>query len=133
MVKILLILLGSVSLLLGLVGIVIPGLPTTPFLLLAAALYFSGSQRLYEALLRNRILGGYIRDFRERKALPLLTKVSSIGIMWAMIILSTIFLIKGLPARVVVASLGAVGSVVMLCIPTYRSDDKRGRECGKHP
>ncbi len=124
MVKILFITLGSVSLALGLIGIIIPGLPTTPFLLLAAALYFSSSKKLYDALMGNRILGGYIRSFRERKAIPLKTKIGSILIMWSMIILSTVFLISGLPVRVTVVFLGIVGTAVMLFIPTYRSDQK---------
>ena len=66
------IILGTVSLALGIIGIFLPLLPTTPFLLLTAALYFRGSPRLYQWLLNHKCLGPYIRSFRENKAIPLL-------------------------------------------------------------
>ena len=61
----LLMVLGSVALALGVAGIFLPLLPTTPFLLLAAALYFRSSPQLYEWLLSHKHLGPYIRNFRE--------------------------------------------------------------------
>ena len=64
------IILGTVSLALGIIGIFLPLLPTTPFLLLTAALYFRGSPRLYQWLLNHKCLGPYIRSFRENKAIP---------------------------------------------------------------
>ena len=67
MLKILLIAIGSFFLILGFIGILIPGLPTTPFLLLSAACYFRSSDRLYSWLLNHKIFGKYIRNFREIK------------------------------------------------------------------
>jgi uncharacterized membrane protein YbaN (DUF454 family) len=80
--KYLYILLGSVALGLGVVGAFLPLLPTTPFLLLAAALYFRGSPRLYEWLLSHKHLGPYIRNFRENKAIPFRVKVVSVAMVW---------------------------------------------------
>ena len=82
-VKTLFILLGAVSLLLGLVGIFVPLLPTTPFLLLAAALWVRSSPRLYDWLLAHRRLGPYIRQFRENRAIPLRAKIYSVTLLWA--------------------------------------------------
>lgn len=65
------IILGTISLGLGILGIFLPLLPTTPFLLLTAALYFKGSPRLYQWLLNHKYFGTYIRNFRENKAIPL--------------------------------------------------------------
>ena len=76
------IILGTVSLALGIIGIFLPLLPTTPFLLLTAALYFRGSPRLYQWLLNHKCLGPYIRNFRENRAIPLRAKVVSIALMW---------------------------------------------------
>ena len=73
--KTLYIVLGSISLALGILGIFLPLLPTTPFLLLTAALYFKGSPRLYNWLLNHRHFGPYIRNFRENKAMPQCYKV----------------------------------------------------------
>ena len=80
--KTLCIILGSISLALGILGIFLPLLPTTPFLLLTAALYFKGSPRLYNWLLNHRHFGPYIRNFRENKAIPLRAKVISLVLMW---------------------------------------------------
>ncbi len=74
---------GSVCVGLGVAGIFLPLLPTTPFLLLAAALYVRSSPRLYARLLSNRWLGGYIRNFRENRAIPLRAKIVSLVVMWS--------------------------------------------------
>ena len=81
--RILLAILGSVSLALGIMGIFLPVLPTTPFLLLSAALYMRSSQRLYEWLMSHKHLGPYIKNFREHKALPLRVKIVSVTMVWA--------------------------------------------------
>ena len=72
--KTLLAALGGLCLVLGVVGIFVPLLPTTPFLLLAAALWMRSSPRLHDWLLSHGRLGGYIRDFREKRAIPLHAK-----------------------------------------------------------
>lgn len=74
--------LGSVSLVLGIIGIFVPMLPTTPFLLLTAALYFRSSPRLYAWLMNHPRLGTYIRNFRENKAIPLRVKIISVTLVW---------------------------------------------------
>lgn len=73
---------------LGVLGMFLPVLPTTPFLLLAAALYCKGSPKLYHWLLDNKYLGEYIRNFREYKAIPLRAKIVSVTLLWATILLS---------------------------------------------
>ena len=80
--KTLCIILGSISLALGILGIFLPLLPTTPFLLLTAALYFKGSPRLYNWLLNHRHFGPYIRNFRENRAIPLQAKIVSVSLIW---------------------------------------------------
>lgn len=75
-------LLGFASLACGLVGIVVPLLPTTPFLLLAAALFFRSSPRAYHWLLHHRYLGPYIRNFRENRSIPLRAKVIALSLLW---------------------------------------------------
>ena len=80
--KWMLMILGSVSLGLGILGIILPILPTTPFLLLAAALYFRSSPRLYAWLLSRPRLGRYILQFREHRAMPLRAKLVSVALVW---------------------------------------------------
>ena len=73
---------GTISLILGIIGIFLPLLPTTPFLLLTAAMYFRGSPRLYHWLIRQKYLGSYIRNFHEHKAIPLHAKIISVSFIW---------------------------------------------------
>ena len=74
--------LGCLSFVLGVVGIFVPLLPTTPFLLLSAALWVRSSPRLYDWLLAHPCLGGYVRNFRENRAIPLRAKIVSLTLMW---------------------------------------------------
>lgn len=80
--KPLLAVLGGLCLALGAVGIFVPLLPTTPFLLLAAALWTRSSPRLHGWLLAHGRLGAYIRDFREKRAIPLHAKIVSVTLLW---------------------------------------------------
>ena len=82
LMKYLLIILGSICLALGVIGIFLPLLPTTPFLLLSAALYVRSSDKLYQWLIHQKYLGEYIRNFREHKAIPLRAKIISITMVW---------------------------------------------------
>ena len=77
------ILFGWTMLALGVVGISVPLLPTTPFLLLAAWAFFRSSPRLYDRLLTHPCLGTYIRNFREYRAIPLRAKIVSVTLIWA--------------------------------------------------
>jgi hypothetical protein len=84
--------LGFMSLALAIIGIFIPLLPTTPFLLLSATLFFRGSPKFYNWLTHHKIFGEYIRNFREHKAIPLYTKIFAVATLWV-VILSTAFIV----------------------------------------
>ena len=79
---------GWLSVLLGVIGIFVPVLPTTPFLLLAAACFVRSSRRFYLWLVNHKHLGPWIRDYLEGNGIPLKGKVYAIGLMWASIGLS---------------------------------------------
>jgi uncharacterized membrane protein YbaN (DUF454 family) len=121
--KIILIVLGTLSLIIGMIGIFVPGLPTTAFLLLTAALYMRSSDKLYQKLLANKILGPYITDFQVNKGMTRRTKLQAIGTMWFMIAVSSFFLIEPLNIKLIVISLGIIGTIVMGFI--VRTVDKR--------
>lgn len=92
--KILYITVGTISLILGAIGIFIPLLPTTPFWLLTCWCYIHGSKKMYDYVMSNRYFGGYIRDYVEHKAIPIRTKVSALSLMWLSTILTSLFLIE---------------------------------------
>jgi hypothetical protein len=114
-----LIFLGTVSLCIGVIGIFIPGLPTTPFLLLTAVLYFRSSDRLYQTLITNKHIGSYILRFRTDKGMKWGLKLYSVIIMWIMIVASCLFLITSGSLKLFVLVMGLIGTIVMLfIIPT---------------
>ena len=94
--KYLLIILGSICLALGVIGIFLPLLPTTPFLLLSAALYVRSSEKLYQWLIHQKYLGTYIRNFCEHKAIPLRAKIFSISMVWITLTYCIIMIIEAL-------------------------------------
>jgi uncharacterized membrane protein YbaN (DUF454 family) len=117
--KAILICLGTISLCVGAIGIFIPGLPTTPFLLLAATLYVRSSDRLYHALITNKHIGSYILKFRTDKGMKKGLKLYSVIIMWIMIIASCLIFITSGSFKLFVLFLGIIGTIVMLFfIPT---------------
>ena len=98
--KYLLIAIGTLSVALGLLGIFLPILPTTPFLLLAAACYIRSSERFYCWLINNRWLGEYIKNYREKKGIPQRAKIYTISLLWITILASAIFFVDILAIRI---------------------------------
>ena len=120
MMKYILILLGSFFLGLGFIGLIVPGLPTTPFLLLAAGCYVKSSDRLYSWLLDHKLFGKYIHNFRETRSISVRIKSVSVVVMWIMIGLSISIFIKIISVKIIIALLGVIGTLVILLIPTSR-------------
>jgi uncharacterized membrane protein YbaN (DUF454 family) len=92
---------GTLSMALGIIGIFVPVLPTTPFLLLAAACYIRGSPKLYSWLLNNRFLGAYIRDYMQGKGMSLKVKIITLVLLWVTIGLSAAFAVQNVVVRIV--------------------------------
>jgi uncharacterized membrane protein YbaN (DUF454 family) len=76
---------GMLAMALGIIGIFVPLLPTTPFLLLAASCFVRSSDRSYRWLINHPWFGSYIRNYREHRAIPLRTKVTAVAVLWSMI------------------------------------------------
>jgi uncharacterized membrane protein YbaN (DUF454 family) len=73
---------GWIALVLGLIGIPLPVLPTTPFLLLAAACFLRSSPRFHQWLVNHRLLGNYLRFYLDGRGLPRRAKVGTITLLW---------------------------------------------------
>lgn len=115
------ILLGTLSLILGIIGIIVPGLPATPFLLLTAWLYLRGSDKLYHRLLKHKHLGKYIDDFRSGKGMTMWFKLGSLLLMVIMVTISCLFLLNAFWLKSLVVGSALLGAVVMLfVIPTQK-------------
>jgi uncharacterized membrane protein YbaN (DUF454 family) len=88
--RILLLVVGFISLALGIVGVLLPVLPTTPFLLLSAACFANSSEKFYNWLLNNKIFGTYIRDYREGKGVCRKHKLAGMVAVWITISISVL-------------------------------------------
>lgn len=117
-----LIMLGSLSVVLGAIGIFLPLLPTTPFLLLAAACFIRSSEKLYQQLISNRWFGKYLRNYREGKGVPIVTKVIGISVLWITIALSAIYATNLLAVRIVLLLIAVGVTVHLVLLPTYRPE-----------
>jgi uncharacterized membrane protein YbaN (DUF454 family) len=122
-VKTLYIVLGTLSLILGIIGIIVPGLPATPFLLLTAWLYLRGSDRLYHKLLKHKHLGKYIDDFRSGKGMTLPFKLGSLLLMVVMVTISCLYLLEAYWLKSLVVGSALLGAAVMIfVIPTQKAN-----------
>ncbi len=115
---------GLIAVGLGALGVVLPGLPTTPFILLASWLFYRSSPKLQEWLLASW-LGKYIRNYHRRGGMTVTQKVGALGMMIVMVSLSTfVFIPAGSVARIIVPVAGAIGClVVIFVVPNAKQDD----------
>ena len=109
---------GTFFVVLGIIGIFLPLLPTTTFLLLAAACYAKSSKRLNNWLLNNKWFGNYIKNYREGKGVPLKVKVLSISFLWITIVFSAIFIVINLYIRIILIIIAIGVTIHILSIRT---------------
>ena len=128
---------GTVSLVAGVIGVFVPILPTTPFLLLAAACYIRSSEQLYHWLLDHRHLGRYVSDFVSGAGVPFRAKVIALSLMWVTTTMTSVFFITrfGVSVWTVGHAVGlaciaaGVHYYIGFHLPT-RTPDAKGRERG---
>jgi hypothetical protein len=118
---------GFICLGLGSVGIVLPILPTTPFLLAAAACFCKSSTRMYNWLLGNKWFGEYIRNYKEGRGLAMKTKITALTVLWVTIGISTVFFLNRLlppqlvlPMQIIMVAIAVGVSIHILRLPTYK-------------
>ncbi len=112
MKRVIFISIGFISLTLGILGLFLPILPTTPFLLLSAFLFSKSSDGLYYKLINHPKLGPYIIDFQENKSIPLRIKIISVTTLWTTILLSIIFALKNQQIGQILLLIIAIGVTI---------------------
>lgn len=113
---------GSLFLFLGIIGIIIPLLPTTPFLLLSAACYLRSSKRIYHWLLNHKWLGIIIKNYYEGKGLPLKFKVFTIILLWVTITTSIVYFVSLYWVKILLLIIAVLVSTHILTIKTVKSN-----------
>ena len=127
----LLIVAGTIATAIGIIGIFVPILPTTPFLLLAAACYLRSSQKFYHWLLNNRLFGAYVRNYLQGKGMPRKIKVFTILLLWTTITCSIVFAVQSLIIRVVLLVIAVGVSVHIVLIKTTPKNESQKRVSDK--
>jgi hypothetical protein len=109
---------GWTALGIGVVGIVVPVLPTVPFLLLAAACFLRSSERLHRWLVTHPVFGHHIDDYLAGRGLRPRVKVTALLTLWASILVSAFLFVPLLWADAVMVAVAAAVSVYILRLPT---------------
>ena len=126
--RILLLVLGTISVVAGVVGIILPLVPTTPFLLLAAWCFARSSERFYRLLLSNRWLGPYIRNYRDGRGMSLRAKISTLVLLWIAIIIGAGFVAPVLWLRLVMVGIAMGVTTFLLRLPTCADEESPDQE-----
>ncbi|MBS4035453.1 MAG: YbaN family protein [Ignavibacterium sp.] len=102
----------------GVIGIFLPILPTTIFLILASACFMKSSLKANEWLKNNRFLGAYLRNYQDKTGLSITAKVLNISVLWLSISLSAYFLTDELYIRILLLAIAIGVTIHLLMIKT---------------
>ena len=117
---------GTVCLFLAAVGVFLPILPTTPFLLLSAAFYLRSSERMHAWLYENKYFGEYLRNYRDGRGIPLATKLVVAAMLWTAISYSILFISTHWAVSILLAMIAVAVSIHILQIPTLENELNAG-------
>ena len=121
MTKVLFNILGSFFLFIGILGIILPLLPATPFLLLSSACYVRGSDRLHNWLMGNKYLGPYIVNIRDKRGMPVRAKIITVIVLWASLLIS-VFRVHSFVLKPLLFVVGIGVTTLILKLKTLESD-----------
>jgi hypothetical protein len=113
---------GTLSVALGAVGMFLPLLPTTPFLLLGAFCFSRSSDRFYRRLLDNRVCGPYITNYRERGGITLRQKVMALSILWLSIVNTAWFVAPPLWAKLALFLVASAVTIYLVRLKTVLTE-----------
>ncbi len=115
--------LGFASMVLGLIGIPVPGLPTTPLMILAAACFAKSSQRFYDWIINNRLFGSHVKNYREGNGIPKRSKPTILATMWVFVLFAVLIAIPDdvLISKVATVFLAIIGTIFILRIPNVEN------------
>jgi uncharacterized membrane protein YbaN (DUF454 family) len=112
------IIVGTLALAIGIIGIFLPVVPTTPLVLLSAACYLRGSEKLHRWILSNPRFGEIIENYESGKGLKRSIKIKAIGLMWIMILISAFYFVDSLIARIAMILISSLVTIYLIRLPT---------------
>jgi len=111
---------GTIFIVLGGVGMFLPILPTTPFLLLSLACYYQSSKRMHNWMLNNKWFGSYLRNYTEGKGISLKAKLFTTALLWMLIIYSAVFVANNLIVQIALISIAIGVTIHLIKLPTLK-------------
>jgi len=103
---------------LAIIGAILPLVPTTPFLLIAATCFYKSSARFYNWLMNNHVFGKYIRDYKEKKGIPIKVKLLTLLFLWASILVSAFILVPILWVQILLIGIAIAVTIHIALIKT---------------
>lgn len=127
--RVVLVMLGILLVGMAYLGVLLPGLPTTPFLIAASFCFIRSSPRLHRWLRRSPIIGRILYDWEVHRGIRRSVKVFAIGLVVTVVTCSIVFSNLPIWVKVLIGCLAAAGITVILCVPTVpRSNEKTSHE-----
>lgn len=117
-IKFFYVVIGTISLILGVIGLVLPILPTTPFLLLSAWCYYRGSPRFHDWLINHPYLGPIVQEYSDGKGMRKESKLKAIALTWMAVLLTAVFILTSLQVRALIIGIACIGTFVILRLKT---------------
>lgn len=111
---------GWLSVVLGVIGIFLPLLPTTPFLLLATACFMRSSTRFYQWLINHRYLGRYVVYYMNGRGIPLRAKIYTLTLMWITLATTAFLFVPLLLVRIILLVIGTSVTIYIVRLPTLK-------------
>ena len=117
---------GFIVMTIGLIGIIVPGLPTTPLMILAAACFAKSSQRFYDWIINNKMFGQHVKNYREGNGIPKKSKPIILVTMWTFVLFAVLIAIPDSAppvSKIATLVLAVIGTTFILRIPNLSQDD----------
>jgi len=114
---------GILLVAIGVIGIFLPILPTTIFLILASACFVKGSPKANEWLRNHKILGQYLKNYQDKTGLSIKSKIINIVLLWSMILISAFLFVEELYIRLILIGIAVGVTVHLLMVKTKKESD----------
>ena len=112
---------GFLLVAIGMIGIFLPLLPTTIFLILASACFVKSSPKANEWLRNNKYLGPYLKNYQDKAGLTIKSKIFTITFLWLSILVSAFFLTNEFYIRVILLAIAVSVSIHLIMVKTKKN------------
>ena len=115
---------GFIIMVIGIIGIVVPGLPTTPLMILASACFARSSQKFYDWIINNKMFGHHVKNYREGKGIPKRSKPIILSTLWFFVLFAVLIAIPDsapVISKISTLVLAVIGTIFIIMIPNLQN------------